>query len=108
MSALLNPVQTLLHKAQASPNAPYLHQPAKGSWQTYSWSQVAEQSRRMAAALQALGVPAGSAVAISGINTAHWFMADFAAGIGGYVGVGLYPKQSEDAVRYILKDCEAK
>jgi long-chain acyl-CoA synthetase len=108
MSELLNPVQTLLHKAQATPNAPYLHQPLKGAWRTYSWSQVAEQSRRMAAALQALGVPAGSAVAITGINTAHWFMADFASGIGGYVGVGLYPKQSEDAVRYIIKHCEAK
>ena len=108
MSELLNPVQTLLKKAQTSPNAPYLHQPRQGQWQTYTWSQVAEQSRRMAAALQALGVPAGSAVAITGLNTAHWFMADFASGIGGYVGVGLYPKQSEDAIRYILKHCEAK
>jgi long-chain acyl-CoA synthetase len=108
MSQLLNPVQALLQKAQASPNAPYLHQPVKGQWQTYSWGQVAEQSRRMAAALQALGIPAGSAVAITGMNTAHWFMADFAAGLGGYVGVGLYPKQSQDAVRYIVQHCEAK
>jgi long-chain acyl-CoA synthetase len=108
MSETLNPVQMLLHRAQTTPNAPYLHQPGKGAWHTYSWAEVAEQSGRMAAALQALGVPAGSAIAITGMNTAHWFMADFAAGIGGYVGVGLYPKQSEDAVRFIIGHCEAK
>jgi long-chain acyl-CoA synthetase len=108
MSQLQNPVQTLLLKAQSSPHAPYLHQPVRGEWRTYSWSEVADQSRRMAAALQALGVPAGSAVGITGMNTAHWFMADFAAGLGGYIGVGLYPKQSQDNVRFILKHCEAK
>jgi long-chain acyl-CoA synthetase len=108
MSDLLNPVQTLLRRAQQSADQPYLHQPQKGGWRTYTWGEVAGQSRRMAAALQALGVPAGSAVAITGINTAHWFMADFAAGMGGYVGVGLYPKQSEDAIRFILGHCEAR
>jgi long-chain acyl-CoA synthetase len=108
MNEPLNPVQTLLGKAQDKPDAPYLHQPRDGGWQTWTWSQVADQSRRMAAALQALGVPAGSAIAISGMNTAHWFMADFAAGMGGYVGVGLYPKQSEEHIRYILGHCEAK
>jgi long-chain acyl-CoA synthetase len=108
MSEPLNPVQTLLAQARSKPEAPYLHQPLKGGWQTYSWGQVAEQSRRMAAALQGLGLPAGSAVAISGINTAHWFMADFAAGFGGYVGVGLYPKQSEEHIKYILGHSEAR
>ncbi|MBV8062625.1 MAG: AMP-binding protein, partial [Nevskia sp.] len=108
MSETANPVQTLLQQAQSRGDAPYLHQPLQGSWRSYSWREVAEQSRRMAAALQALGVPAGSAVAITGLNTAHWFMADFAAGLGGYIGVGLYPKQSEDAVKFILGHCEAK
>ncbi len=108
MSTTLNPVQMLLQRAETTPDAPYLHQPHNGNWRTYSWGQVADQARRIAAALQALGVPAGSAVAITGMNTAHWFMADFAAGLGGYVGVGLYPKQSEDAVRFIMQHCEAK
>ncbi len=108
MSDSLNPVQMLLHRAQTTPQAPYLHQPRNGAWKSYTWGEVADQARRMAAALQSLGVPAGSAVAITGINTAHWFMADFAAGIGGYIGVGLYPKQSEDAVRFILQHSEAK
>ncbi|MBL6749998.1 MAG: AMP-binding protein [Nevskia sp.] len=108
MSELLNPVQTLLRRAQETPDQPYLHQPVKGAWRSYSWGEVADQARRMAAALAALGLAPGSSVAIAGMNTAHWFMADFAAGLGGYVGVGLYPKQSDDAVRYILAHSEAK
>jgi len=108
MSDTLNPVQMLLRRAQKTPQAPYLHQPRQGVWKSYTWAEVAEQAQRMAAALQTLGVPAGSAVAITGMNTAHWFMADFAAGIGGFVGVGLYPKQSEDAVRFIMQHSGAK
>jgi long-chain acyl-CoA synthetase len=108
MSELLNPVQTLLRRAQATPDQPYLHQPVQDVWSTYTWSEVVDQSRRMAAALAALGLAPGSSVAIAGMNTAHWFMADFAAGFGGYVGVGLYPKQADEAVRYILQHSEAK
>ncbi len=101
MSQLPNPVQQLLKRAAETPNEPYLHQPVKGVWRTWTWGEVAEQSRRMATALIALGLKPGDAVGISGMNNAHWFMADFACGLAGLIGVGLYPKQSEDAVRFI-------
>lgn len=108
MSQLPSPVEMLFERARNMPNEAYLHQPLAGSWTTWTWAQVADQSRRMATALTALGLPRGSRVAITGINTAHWFMADFACGIAGYVGVGLYPKQSAESVRYILEHSEAK
>jgi long-chain acyl-CoA synthetase len=108
MSQLPSPVEMLFERELKTPNEPYLHQPLNGSWTTLTWAQVAEQSRRMASALVALGLPPGSRIAITGLNTAHWFMADFACGIAGYVGVGLYPKQSQDAVRFILDHSEAK
>jgi long-chain acyl-CoA synthetase len=79
-----------------------------GQQRDYNWGAVAGQSRRIASALQALGLPAGSRIAIAGNNTAHWFMADFAAGLGGFVSVGLYPKQSDEAVRFIMRHSEAK
>ena len=101
MSQLPNPVQQLLKRAAETPNEPYLHQPVKGVWRTYTWSEVAEQAQRMAAAMIALGLKPGDAVGISGMNNAHWFMADFACGLAGLIGVGLYPKQSQDAVRFI-------
>ena len=108
MSQLPSPVEMLFERALKTPNEPYLHQPVGGEWTTWTWAQVADQSRRMASALQALGLPPGSRIALTGMNTAHWFMADFACGIAGYVGVGLYPKQSAEAVRFILEHSEAQ
>ncbi|MDP3295406.1 MAG: AMP-binding protein [Nevskia sp.] len=101
MSQLPNPVQQLLKRAAETPNEPYLHQPVNGIWRSYTWAEVAEQARRMASALIAMGLKPGDAVGITGMNNAHWFMADFACGLAGLIGVGLYPKQSEDAVRFI-------
>jgi len=101
MSQLPNPVQQLLKRAAETPNEPYLHQPVDGIWRSYTWAEVAEQARRMASALVGMGLKPGDAVGITGMNNAHWFMADFACGLAGLIGVGLYPKQSEDAVRFI-------
>ncbi|WP_022978310.1 AMP-binding protein [Nevskia ramosa] len=101
MSQLPNPVQQLLKRAAETPNEPYLHQPVNGVWRSYTWGEVAEQARRMASALIAMGLKPGDAVGLTGMNNAHWFMADFACGLAGLIGVGLYPKQSEDAVRFI-------
>ena len=101
MSQLPNPVQQLLKRAAETPNEPYLHQPVKGVWRSYTWAEVTEQAQRMASALIAMGLKPGDAVGITGMNNAHWFMADFACGLAGLIGVGLYPKQSEDSVRFI-------
>ena len=103
-----NPLQMLFHWADNEPSRPYLHQPANGEWTTYSYGEVADQVRRMATALQGLGLEPGSRIAISGRNTAHWFMADLATGMAGFVAVGLYPNQSPEHVNFILKHSEAK
>src|SRR3546814_8508454 len=66
------------------------------------------QVRGMATALRKLDLPPGSRIAISGRNTAHWFLADLAIAMAGYISVGLYPKQSCDAVTFILKHSDTK
>jgi len=102
-----NPVEMLLHWAKERPNTPWLFQPVNGEWQGTTWAQAEAQVRSMASALRARYAP-GTAIAISGRNTAHWFMADLAIAMAGCISVGLYPKQSTDAVKYILNHCEAK
>jgi len=102
------PVQMLQHWASKQPDKPWLFQPIHGKWQSFTWGQAAEQVARMATALQAMGWEPGSRIAISGRNTAHWFMADLAIAMAGFVSVGLYPKQSQENTRYILEHCEAK
>jgi len=108
MSTQKNPVEMLMKWAKERPNTPWLFQPINGQWKSYTWAEAEAQIRSMATALKALGLPEGSAVAISGRNTAHWFFADLAVSMAGYISVGLYPKQSIDAVKYILNHCEAK
>jgi len=103
-----NPVQMLAHWAQQRPDAPWLFQPADGQWQRTTWGEARAQVQRIAAALQSLGLAAGARVAISGMNTAHWFMADMAIAMAGYVSVGLYPKQQAEHVSYILQHSETQ
>jgi long-chain acyl-CoA synthetase len=107
MSEQKNPLQMLFHWADKQPNKPYLYQAVNSQWHSYTWSQVADQVRRMATALKAL-LPAGSKVAISGRNSAHWFMADQAIAMAGMVSVGLYPKQSAEHTKFILEHSETK
>lgn len=102
-----NPLQMLFHWAETTPDRPYLHQPINDVWTTYSYAQVADQVRRMAAALETLDLPEGAKIGISGRNTAHWFMADMAISMAGYVSVGLYPKQAPEHITYILEHSEA-
>jgi long-chain acyl-CoA synthetase len=106
--SLKNPVEMLLQWAQERPNHTWLHQPVDGVWKKYSWAECDAQVRSMATALRQLGLPDGARIAISGRNTAHWFLADLAIAMAGYVSVGLYPKQAADAVRYILDHSETK
>ena len=102
-----NPLQMLFHWAEKQPNKSYLFQATNGQWHPYTWGQVADQVRRMAAALKAT-LPPGSAVALSGRNTAHWIMADQAIAMAGMISVGLYPKQSDAHTRFILEHSETK
>ena len=106
--SLKNPVETLLQWAKDKPNQPWLYQPVNDVWKKYTWAEAEAQVRSMATALRSLGLPPGSAIAISGRNTAHWVLADLAVAMAGYISVGLYPKQAPEAVTYILNHCEAK
>ena len=108
MSVQKNPLELLFQWAEKHPNKPYLYQSVNGQWRSYSWGEVADQVRRMAAALKKLVPEPGSRIAISGRNTAHWFMADLAISAAGHVSIGLYPKQATATVKYILEHSETK
>jgi long-chain acyl-CoA synthetase len=108
MSAQKNPLEMLFQWEQTRPGARYLVQPVDGKEQTYTFAQAADQVRRMAAALKAMNFEPGSRIAISGRNTAHWFFADLAISMAGYVAVGLYPKQAESATKFILEHSDSK
>ncbi|HSX93243.1 MAG TPA: AMP-binding protein [Hydrogenophaga sp.] len=74
----------------------------------FTWAQVADQTRRMAAHLQAQGWAPGSKVAILSKNCAWWMMSDLAIWMAGYVSVPLYPTLAPETIRQILTHSESK
>ena len=99
----------LLHWASLQPNKIYMTQPIDGGHVlNYSWAEVADQVRRMAAYLQSLALPPRSQIAIYGKNSAHWIMADLAIWMAGHVSVPLYSTLSVDRANHVLIHSEAK
>jgi long-chain acyl-CoA synthetase len=99
----------LYHWEKTTPERIALTQPlGGGTVRDYTWHEVADQSRRMAAHLQSLGLPAGSKIAMLSKNTAHWLMADFAIWLAGHVSVPLYPTLAAGTIRQILEHSGAQ
>lgn len=91
---------TLLHRflewERDTPDKVYLTQPfPDGRVQDYSWAEVGNQARRMAAYLQSLQLAPHSNIALIGKNSAHWIIADIAIMMAGHVSVPLYPNSSQ-------------
>ncbi len=76
--------------------------------QDFTWAQVADGARRMAAHLQQQAWPAGSKIAILSKNCAWWLMSDLAIWMAGHVSVPLYPTLSAETIAQILAHSEAR
>lgn len=102
-------LQRLYHWERTAPNRVALTQPmGAGAVQDFTWSQIGDQVRRMAAHLQSQGWEPGSKVAILSKNCAWWMMSDLAIWMAGHVSVPLYPTLAPETVRQILTHSEAK
>ena len=102
------PLQRFNHWLQQQPDSVWLLQPVAGVWHEYTWRQVDDQARRLAAALLALGCRAGDRVALLAKNCAEWVISDMAIQMAGLVSVPLYPLQSAEGIRYVLEHAECK
>ena len=84
-------LQRLYHWEKATPERMVFTQPydgaAKGSGpvRTWTWKQALDETRRMAAYLQSLGLPPGAKIALISKNCAHWLMTDWAIWMAGFV-----------------------
>jgi long-chain acyl-CoA synthetase len=102
-------LQRLYHWEKTTPERLVFTQPlGNGQVREFTWREVMDQSRRMAAHLQSLGLKPGDKVALLSKNTAHWMMTDFAIWLGGFVSVPLYPTLAAGTIRQILDHSEAK
>ena len=102
-------LQRLFHWEATAPDRVALTQPLGGGVvRDFTWREVADQARRMATHLQALGVRQGDRVAILSKNTAHWLMSDFAIWLAGGVSVPLYPTLAASTIGQILAHSGAR
>ncbi|MFZ3127892.1 MAG: AMP-binding protein [Rhodoferax sp.] len=91
------------HEA-SRPDTVYLTQPTGGGQVVdYTWGQVVDQSRRMAAYLQAQGVAPGARIAILSKNCAHFIMAELAIWMAGGTTVAIFPTETADTIRFVLE-----
>ena len=102
-------LERLYHWERTAPDRVVLTQPTGGgNVQDFTWREVLDQTRRMAAHLKSLGFEPGSRIGILAKNSAHWLIADFAIWMAGYVSVPLYPTLAAGTVRQILEHSEAR
>src|SRR5262245_27086731 len=79
-----------------------------GTYQPVSTAELVDRVRRLAKALEGLGVEPGDRVALMAENGPHWPTVDFATLSAGAVLVPVYPTLLPDQASYIAKDCGAK
>lgn len=102
------PLEMLYHWERQCPDRTYLRQTINREYVDFTWCEVADEARRMVAALRHLGLVAGDKVALLSKNCAQWFIADLAMQMGQYVSVPIYPTANVDTIEYVLRHSEAK
>jgi long-subunit acyl-CoA synthetase (AMP-forming) len=73
----------------------------------YTWGQVVDESRRVAAYLKGRGYPPGARIAILSKNCAHFIMAEVAIWMAGYTTVAIFPTETAETINYVLTHSEA-
>lgn len=103
-------LQRLYHWESTAPDRVVLTQPMGGGVvRDFTWRELMNQARRMAAHLQQVhGIAPGDRIALMSKNTAHWLMSDFAIWLAGAVSVPLYPTLAPATIRQILEHSGAK
>ena len=111
-SSTENNKQTLLdwfhYWELTQPQSVYLTQPNGHQVTDYTWAEVGDQARRMAAHLRSLKLAPRSSIGLLSKNCAHWFIADLAIWMAGHVTVPFYPTLNADTARHILEHAEVK
>jgi long-chain acyl-CoA synthetase len=94
---------------RAHPDRVFLTQPYDGGKTIdYTWREVVDQARRMAAHLRERGVGDGAHVAILSKNCAHFFIAELAIWMAGGTTVAIFPTEGPDTIRYVLEHSDSR
>jgi len=108
MENFKTPLEAFAFWLEKDPNRIFLRQPINRKFIEYSRQDAYDQALRIAAALHDMGLKQGDHVALFSKNCAHWFMADLAIMLGGFISVPLYPTLDKESINEILIHSESK
>ena len=90
------------------PDKVFLVQPIGSEVKTWTFAEFLSESKKMAAHIESLDLPAPSQIAIMSKNCAWWLMADLAIMMTGHVGVPIYPTLTAETTKYTLEHSDTK
>ncbi|MDP2274229.1 MAG: AMP-binding protein [Archangium sp.] len=96
------------HEAKI-PQHVYLTQPTGGgAARDYTWAQIMNEARRVAAHLKSMGLSPGDRIGMLSKNCAHFFIGELAIWLGGFTTVAIFPTEGEATIRFVMEHSEAK
>jgi long-chain acyl-CoA synthetase len=87
---------------QKQPDKVYLRQPFGDEFKDFTWAEVGQQARQLAAYLHTLDLPPASHIGLVSKNCAEWIIADLAIMIAGHVSVPFYATLTADQINQVL------
>lgn len=107
-SALDTFPKLLVRNATTIGDRPAFREKEYGIWQTFSWSDVAENVRALAMGLVSLGIERGDKVAIVGANRPKLYWVFAATQAIGAIPVPIYQDGVAEEIQYVLDHAEVK
>ncbi|MEL7346429.1 MAG: AMP-binding protein [Pseudomonadota bacterium] len=95
------------HNAAVRGSLPASREKEYGIWQSWSWAEVAEETRAIALGLRTLGLGPGERMAIIGTNRPHLYWSMVAAQMCGAVPVPMYQDAVAEEMVYVLDHADA-
>ncbi len=96
----------LLHHAQVRGGRPAIREKDLGIWQTFTWSQVADEVRALACGLAAQGFKRGMSLAIIGENRPRLYWSVAAVQCLGGIPIPLYSDAAAQEMVFVFQNAE--
>ncbi|MEW6996384.1 AMP-binding protein [Colwelliaceae bacterium BS250] len=101
-------LHNFLNNSEKYQNQDFLHQPIGGVWHTFSFTEVEQQARKVAAGLINNGFERGDRIGILSQNCAEWFIVDLGIMMAGMVSVPIYATAGAKTIRYVIEHSAMK
>lgn len=101
-------IEYFYHWESTTPDKIFLRQPYGSTWKTLTYSQAGQEARKMATALEKLGLQKGDHIAIYSKNCYHWILSDLAIMMNGCVSIPLYASLPTKKLSEVLELSDSK